>query len=124
MAGQDIAQEVATALEEVAQEVGAGSFTITLIRFPVDEPTEPWDEPQPGSPQEFTLAAMLDKWMKNEIDGTLIRATDKKVMVTAIAEIPTTDDKMAIGGVEHEIISVEPQAPSGVALFYIVQCRA
>ena len=124
MAGQDIASEVDAALGEVAQDVGAGPFTVTLIRFPVDEPTAPWDSSPAGGSQEFILPAMLDQWKANEVDGTLIRTTDKKVMISAVGETPNVTDKVNISGVEHAIMNVEPQAPSGVALFYIVQCRA
>ncbi len=124
MSGQIIAAEVASALGEVAKEVGAGSFTVTLIRVAADEPTTPWGAPATGVPQEFTLPAMLDNWKKNEIDGTLIRATDKKVMVSAIGEVPTVADRLNIGAVEHAIIDVIPKAPGGVPLYYIIQCRA
>lgn len=123
MAGQDIASEVDAAFGEVAQEVGSGSFTVTLIRAAVDEPTTPWGSPALGDPQEFVLPAMLDQWKKNEIDGTLIRATDKKVMVSAVGEVPTVADRLTISGVEHAIMAVMPEAPSGVPLYYIIHAR-
>lgn len=122
MSGQSVASEVDTALAEVAQEVGAGSFTVTLIRSPVDEPTTPWGAPG-GSPTEFSLLAMLDEWNKNEIDGTLIRATDKKVMVSATGAVPTVADRLVISGVDHAIMAVTPEAPGGVALNYVIHAR-
>lgn len=123
MGGQQIATEVDAALREVAQEVGTGAFTVTLIRSSVDEPTTPWGSPAIGEPQEFTLPAMVDHWRKDEIDGTLIRATDKKVMMSAVGTAPTVADRIVISGVEYAILNVMPEAPSGVPLYYIIHAR-
>lgn len=96
MSGQRIAQEVDAAIREVAREVGVGSFTVSLIRVPADEPTTPWGSSPISDPQEFVLPAILDRWGKNEIDGAIIRATDKKVMVSAVGEVPTVADRLVI----------------------------
>lgn len=97
MSGQAIQTEVDAAFQQVAQEVGAGSFTVTLKRVAADDPTTPWGSPALGDPMEFTLPALLDRWSKNEIDGTLIRATDLKVMASAKSGVvPTVADRLVV----------------------------
>lgn len=125
MSGASIAAEVATALGEVAGEVGDGSFTVTLVRAPVedpDNPTNPWDEP-PQAPGPVDLPAIVTMFPQRLIDGTLIQAFDRKVMIAAQGTKPSTADTLMIGGETYRIINVEETAPSGVALFFTVQAR-
>ncbi len=61
----------------------------------------------------------------SDIDGTLILKTDKRVLLAcdSLAVEPSKDGRLQIGGVDHEIVSVEPIAPAGTAVVYIVQAR-
>lgn len=85
-----------------------------------------------GSPHDPTLtptdyAATLfddpDGW-QGAIDGTLVRMTDKKVIVSVLAIQPTESDKIVIGGSEYEIVRVMPLSPSGVDVMWTIQARA
>jgi hypothetical protein len=67
---------------------------------------------------------MVGRFNRNMIDGTLIRATDKRVMIAGTAPKPLTSWTVAIAGQAHAIVSVREVAPSGVALYYEVQARA
>lgn len=122
MSGQSIAQEVSAALSEVAQEVGDGSFAATLIQ-PATQPENPWDPPA-GTPTETSLSAMVQNYPRGLIDGTLIRADDRKVMLGATGPRPTVADKLRISGTEYAIVSVREESPSGVPVFYECQCRS
>lgn len=66
----------------------------------------------------FDYAALL-------IDGTSIQRGDKKVVLAAqgLAVEPDTGDLLLIGGVEFNVISVQPVAPAGVVVIYILQVR-
>lgn len=121
MSGADIAAEVAAALREVGQETGAGELIATLIR-PAPQPQNPWDPPA-GEPSEHPLAVMVESYEQNDIDGTLIRAEDRRVMMEAAGITPTTADRLKIGTDEYAILSAQPEAPGGVALFFVLQCR-
>jgi hypothetical protein len=57
------------------------------------------------------------------IDGTLIRAEDRRVMVAVGTTVPLVSDRLRIGTTTYQIVSVMETAPSGVALFYEVQAR-
>lgn len=123
MSGADIAREVAAALREVAGEVGDGEFLVTL-KTPTGGSATPWGGVAP-SVTEQEIPAMVSSYPASMIDGTLIRATDKRVMIAAEnGGVPTTAATLEISGVNHEIVSVDTLSPSGVALYYIVQARA
>lgn len=65
------------------------------------------------------------KYSAKDIDGSLIKAGDKKVYVSAIGlKIePKTTDKLIIQGKENTIISVDQLNPAGTVVYYICQCR-
>lgn len=121
MSGADIAAEVAAALREVGRETGAGEFIAMLIR-PATQPANPWDPPA-GEPTEHPVAVMVEQYAQNLIDGTLIRAEDRHVMMEAAGITPTTADRLQIGADEYSILAVMPEAPGGVALYFTCQCR-
>ncbi len=120
MSGADIAAEVSAALAEAAGDTGDGQQAV-LIR-PGTPQINPWDDP-PGEPTETPVWAVAGAYSKNMFDGTLIRAEDRRVMVESVSPAPTTADKLKLGTVEYEIVRVDPEAPAGVALYHICQCR-
>ena len=121
MSGQSIAQEISAALAEVARDVGEGQFTVTILR-PATQPVNPWDAPA-GAPTQIALRAMVESYSQRLIDGTLIRQGDRKVFLDATDIVPTTADRIVLPEGEFAILSVEPFAPSGVALFHQLHCR-
>jgi hypothetical protein len=121
MSGASIASEVLTALASLASEVGDGAFDVSIIRT-TSAPANPWDAP--GVTATFAVTAYVSNYAKNLVDGTLIKAGDRRVMIAADnGTVPTTTDRLRIGGVDHIIVSVEDYAPQGVSLYYVVQAR-
>ena len=120
MSGLSIGSDVAQALQEAAREVGDGQRA-TLLR-PSPQPANPWDAPALArAPQQ--LWVVTESYGRDMIDGTLIRAEDRRAMIEAVFPPPTTADRLVLGGVEYGIVRVEPEAPAGVALYYVAQCR-
>jgi hypothetical protein len=84
-----------------------------------------WDPGEPvPTPYACTVAVL--KFDNKDIDGTLIKATDKKVYIAAkgLAIIPTTTDRISIGGVQHTVIRVMPLNPAGINVYFELQARA
>lgn len=83
-----------------------------------------WD---PGEPvvTSYPCTMAVLKFDNKDIDGTLIKATDKKVYVAAkgLSIVPTTTDRISIGGVQHTIVRVMPLNPAGVNIYYEFQAR-
>ncbi len=119
MAKFDYAGAQATALRLLDKFGAAGA----IIRDVPGSGPE-WD---PGEPTILTTSCKLAvlKFENKDVDGTLIKASDKKVYVAAkgLAIIPVTTDKLIIDGVSHTIVRVRPLNPAGVLVFHEVQAR-
>lgn len=120
-----IATEVATALRDVG-------FTATLAR--AGEPTGPDYDPTPGERTKHPITVMQDMISLDLIDGSVIRAGDKLLMMAAGGVVPTTADNIALAAPSAvvmpatglpglSVVRVEPFAPGGVDLFYEVLLR-
>ena len=120
MSGQQIANEVLAALREAGQETGSGPLIAMLT--PAVEGGNPWDAAGPP-PDPAQVTIVIDEFRVNEIDGTLIRAGDKKVLIDATGPAPNTGDTLAISGEDHRIEMVWPLSPAGVAVMYTVAAR-
>lgn len=61
-----------------------------------------------------------------EIDGTLIQASDKKLLVavSGLTITPTPDDRITVGGKTYEIVTVKTLQPGGTVILYEIQGRA
>ena len=70
------------------------------------------------------LAVMT--YNENQIDGTLIKSTDKKVYLSTenLTIVPSGQNKLVIQGVTHSIESIAPLRPAGIDVYYEVQARA
>lgn len=122
MSGASIAAEVNAALAEVARDVGAGTFTITLLE-PAAQPVNPWDSPA-GASTEHLVNAMVSDYPQSMIDGELIQRGDKRIMISATGPIPKVNWRVIASNVNYAIMMVREYQPSGVALYVEVQCRA
>jgi hypothetical protein len=121
MSGAQIASEVTIALASLASEVGDGAFDVAIIRAS-GTPAQPWEPPTAST--TIPVVANVQMYSRNLVDGTLIKAGDRRVMIAADnGAIPTTTDRLRIAGVDHSIVSVEDYAPQGVSLYFICQAR-
>lgn len=110
-----IAAEVAVALADVG-------FTATLHRKSASTGPE-WD-PVIGPDTTHPLTAMQDMLGLSQIDGTLIRAGDMRLMCAAEGIRPTTADRVTVQGVSYAVVLCEPFAPGGVELYCDLLLRA
>jgi hypothetical protein len=65
------------------------------------------------------------KFDNKDIDGTLIKASDKKVYIATkgVSIIPTTTDRLMIGGVSHTIVRAMLLDLAGINLYFEFQVR-
>lgn len=110
-----IAAEFADALADVGH-------TGTLIRK--GPTTGPEWAPVPGPDQRITINLLGDTIALGLVDGTAIRAGDRREMMAAEGTVPTTADRIQIGAVAYAIVRCDPYAPGGVDLFYDLILRA
>jgi hypothetical protein len=76
------------------------------------------------NPTETTVSTAIDGvitvYALNEIDGTFILFTDKKLLTTSQL---TTADKIEDGGTTYTIVSIQAIEPANDAILYKVQLR-
>lgn len=77
----------------------------------------------PGTPVDYTVEGMVGSYKQFEVDGTLVKSTDRKIMVqqAALAISPTTSDKAVVGGVALSILNVGQDAAGAT---WTLQARA
>ncbi len=107
---------------EVAEALGDTGHSGTLIRAGVSAGPA-WD-PTPGPEQRIAVKLLGDTLGLGLVDGTAIRAGDRREMMAAEGATPTPADRLQIGAVTYSIVRAEPYAPGGVALFYDLVLRA
>lgn len=80
----------------------------------------------PGAPtvtSQTVLAVVLD-FPQSYIDGTLIRAGDRKVLVSAMGTTaPQAGDTMAWEGQKLVVVNAKKLGPAGPAVLYTLQVR-
>lgn len=85
----------------------------------------PWKPGAPTTTNETVFSAVFQ--IKDEkADGTLTQRGDKQALISGADVkngIPTTADYLVVGGVQHNIISVENISPSGDDVLYKVLIR-
>jgi hypothetical protein len=72
-----------------------------------------------------TIRGVLDAVSTREVND-LVQATDKRLTVAAVdlAAAPTTADRVTIGGIIHQIISVDKVEQDNQAIVYTLILRA
>jgi hypothetical protein len=72
-----------------------------------------------------TIRGVLDAVSTREVND-LVQATDKSLTVAAndLAAAPTTADRVTIGGIIHQIISVDKVEQDNQAIIYTLILRA
>lgn len=128
-----IALEVAAALDEATSEVGNGTpLQGTLTRTTgADETTYP---PTPGQTLAYIGTVMLSQFSTRDRDGTNIKASDLKALITPLGFTrtdapagsidPENGDKLQIDGATYSLVQVWPYKPGGDVLYFIGQARA
>ena len=72
---------------------------------------------------DYAGKGWVDTYSTFDLADSTVRASDRKVfiLVSSLLIVPTTADRMVIGGTTHTIISVQLD-PAGAA--WVCQCRA
>lgn len=77
-----------------------------------------------GSAQSWPCIALIEDYSAHDIDGTLIQASDRRLIVAPdIAEAPQPGDVFELASERVTAIRVNPLAPGGVVVLYEVQVR-
>lgn len=94
----------------------------TIVR--VTNSGDAWSPTQSEESHAVTLVDL--DYSDVAVDGTLIKRTDRMVYVSTagVTITPGIADKITIGGVAHEVVTVKPLSPGGVVVLWEIQARA
>lgn len=116
-----IRADASSAIASVQDTAGSAA----AIRRETEEPgLEPWNPTFVTVDHPCTV--VVTSYRADEIDGSLITARDKKILMAAdVAVEPSTSDALVIDGRVFQIVSVDPlqPAPGGVTIMFTVQAR-
>lgn len=78
-----------------------------------------------GTPMTYTCNGMVYDFGIKDIDGTLIKVGDKKIMMSAVGVTvaPEVDDLIAFGTSKCVIKRVNALDPAGIVVYYDIQAR-
>jgi hypothetical protein len=73
----------------------------------------------------LTIKGVLDAVSSREVSD-LVQATDKRLTVAAVdlKAVPTTTDRVTIGGIVHQIIAIEKVEQDNQAIIYTFTLRS
>ncbi|WNW10125.1 hypothetical protein RRX38_02835 [Pseudomonas sp. DTU_2021_1001937_2_SI_NGA_ILE_001] len=83
-----------------------------------------------GGTQTFTGSGLRESLALEDVDGTAIKASDVKLLVSPVQADgtdmpqPTTADKITFDGTAYTIVRVDPWNYAGVTVGFEVQARA
>lgn len=85
---------------------------------------DPWN-PTPGEPIDTPVTVAVTEYSDRDKDGTLIKMTDKKALVSAEGltfEIENADS-LVISSDEYQVVTVDKIKPADVVVVYEIQVR-
>lgn len=119
MTAFDYSRPLATANRLIERFGQAGS-----VRRPTSSGTA--YNPTAGSPVDHPAKFAVIDFDTDEIDGSRVLATDKKVLMApgALTITPTTSDLLVEADASvYKIIDVKPTRPAGTTVLYTLQAR-
>lgn len=121
MTAIDYTEDVRAAAEDIRD---AGRI-IQIVRQSAATGSNPYDRDPAPAPDVENVWALETSWHIGEVDGTTIRATDRKFLIAAegVSTGPTEQDALRIDGADINIANVQPLAPGGVVILWKVAVR-
>lgn len=116
----ELAEQIADALTEADIPVDV-VVTRTVLTDVNNTPWNPSDDVAVAT--DYPCQGLTDSYSALDIDGTLIRQSDIKVLIlaTTLAIVPSVTDTVTIGGKSYSVISV---ATDPATALWVCQCRA
>ena len=76
-----------------------------------------------SNPSTYTGYGAAFDYNRKEIDGTLVKRGDIRLILEATTTAPDNGDTVTIDSVIYRIMSVKPTSPAGTVVIYEVQLR-
>ena len=100
--------------------------SISIVSPGTDQVYDPaTDSFTAGTDTALTVKGLFTQFAKKDIDGELIKTSDKRVLIAAssLAAAPETGDKITDGGITYNVMNTDTVQPGDTAILYMVQVR-
>lgn len=97
--------------------------TVTVTRDVVGTVDPITGQGTPGTPVTFTGKGAIFDYDIRLVDGVMIQATDKRLMLEA-ANAPEIGDVITTADGDYTAVSVNPTSPAGTVVKYDIQIRS
>lgn len=118
----DYSNIAATALNQIADK----GRNITVRYAGSDQVYDPENDTfTSGTDTDVTVKGVFTQFRKKDIDGELIKLTDKRVLIagTALDNAPDNNSKIVDGGDVYQVINTDAVQPADEVILYMVQVR-
>ena len=111
-----------TALKQIADKGRMVTIKTPSSEQQYDPSTDTFTE---GTDSEEQVKALFTQFAKKDIDGEMIQAQDKRVLIAAssVTNVPGTDGKIKDGAQTYRVINVDTVQPGDTPILYMVQVR-
>lgn len=79
--------------------------------------------PPTGTTYTYTGVCVITNFMDEEIDGTLIKRGDKKLVAKIDNVAPRQNDLITVASTSYEYVNHKSVAPDGNSIIYLIQIR-
>ena len=107
--------------KDVARLMGDFGTDLTLTRQAGQTYNPTTGQLSAGTTQSFTIRGMFINYMDGKVDGTVIRAGDRRLLVQALGATVTPQVGDRVGGMD--LVDVRTVAPRGAAVAWSCQAR-
>ena len=77
--------------------------------------------PPTGTIYTYTGVCVITNFMDEEIDGTLIKRGDKKLVAKIETVVPRQNDLITVASTSYEYVNHKSVAPDGNSIIYLIQ---
>jgi len=77
----------------------------------------------PATENTVTGYGVASRYKNAEVDGTLIRSGDQRLILEKVSVVPKTGWKAQVSGKEYKVMDVMPISPGNEDVIYICQLR-
>lgn len=87
------------------------------------DPEEVVYEAPVNTPTTYNKYGIRTSYKSYEIDGTLIKTGDVRLVLSTDFPVPQLEDKFTVNNVVYNYVNHEEKAPADIGIVYIVQVR-
>jgi len=77
----------------------------------------------PATENTATGYGVASRYKNAEVDGTLIRASDQRLVLEKVSTVPQAGWRAQVSGKEYKVMDVMPVSPGNEDVIYICQLR-